>query len=182
MREHKDEPGRVERGDRGVGVAGERDHAGLDDAGQGGQQQHAEGPAGHSAGHAETDSAETEVRTEAQPDAVPEIEQHDSLQYDPQRGTPGQNGDHGRRELGGQPGAVRVGTVERREDEQARDRHDVVQHGNPGEGAERLAGVENFTQDRVQAVEEDLRQAPERECRGQGQGLRLHVRPVEQGQ
>ena len=42
-------------------------------------------------------------------------------------------------------------------------RDDVVQHGHPGERAEAAPGVQHLAEQRVQPVEEDLRQAPPRE-------------------
>ena len=54
---------------------------------------------------------------------------------------------------------------------EAGDRDDVVQDRRPHRGPERAVGVEHLGQQGVQAVEEDLRKAPERE--GHREGLLL---------
>ncbi|MCY1219435.1 hypothetical protein D9M72_314090 [compost metagenome] len=91
---------------------------------------------------------------------------------DQQDGCLGHHADGGKsgyeKGLGGSPvvqrvGISQVGSEDPDEHAQAGNGHDVVQNGCPHCRAECPVGVQHLSQEGVQAVEEDLRQAPERE-------------------
>ena len=75
--------------------------------------------------------------------------------------------------------AVGIGAEQEDEHHETGHGDDVVHHGRPGERAEELVGVEDLAEHRVQAVEEDLRQAPVGEGHGEGPGVRVQPERVE---
>ena len=147
------------------GVGG---HPALDDTGELRDHHHAEQPGGRGAGAAESRSPPAEVRAVAEPGAAPEVDQHERLRRDAEGCAPCKQGD-----LGWGPArgihVLGVSAEERDEHEDARDRHDVVHRGRPGERAEDAARIEDLAEQAVQRVEQHLRQAPERERGGEGE-------------
>ena len=89
----------------------------------------------------------------------------------PRVADPASTRDHLGRPVIGRAGAVGVDAEQRREHEQAGDRDDVVEHRHPGERPEAAPGVEHLAEQRVEAVEEDLRQAPPGEGDREVEGL-----------
>ncbi len=122
-----------------------------------------QGPDAQPGGLAESDPAPAEAGTQA------EAEPEDRDEQDRGLGNNTDGGESGHEEgLGGAPGVQgvgvgRVGTESPDEHAEAGDRDNVIQDRRPHRGPERAVGVEHLGQQGVQPVEEDLRQAPERE-------------------
>jgi hypothetical protein len=149
---------RTAAGAAGVDRLHRDDEAELADHGGG------EGPAGDPARGAEPDAAQPQSRAVPEADPPQRYEQDQRLQHHAQGRRTGENGD-----LPGGPAARRVrvapgGLADGAEhDEQADDRHHVVHDRGPHVRAEATGRVQHLAEHRVDAVEEDLRQAPDRE-------------------
>jgi hypothetical protein len=114
-----------------------------------------EGPARDAPGAAEAHPAEAEARAVAEADAVQRPQQHQRLHRDAEGGGAREERHHPGRPLRrAQPFAV---GDHGHEDQDTRDRDDVVERRGPHERPEAALGVEHLPQHRVEAVEEHLR-------------------------
>ena len=184
VRKHEDQPRVLEGSQRGLARGAGR-HSGLDDRGDLREQDHAEDPGRGLSGAGQTDAAPAEVRTVAQSGPTPEQQQDERLRRDPERGGAAEQRDHARGPARRIP-VQRVAAEHDEEHDQTDDRDDVVERRRPGERAEHPAGVEHLTDEAVERVEQDLRQAPVGERGGEGQGVpvepalaRLRIEPHE---
>ena len=120
---------------------------------------------------AQSHAAPAKARPQAQPEPEHRDQQDSGLGHDAHGGkTRHQEGIEGRPVLDG----VRIRCVCAQDGDkhaETGDSHDVVQDRRPHRGSERSVGVEYLGEQGIQAVEEDLRQAPER--KGHGQSLLL---------
>ena len=166
MRQHEEQPRRAHDHERGiVGRCRNRGDARLHDAPDLHDDDHREDPTGRAARGPETSTSPTEVGAVPQPGAPPEQHEHECLSGDPESGGAGQHGDHL-----GRPcrGVADVGVEQQPKRDHAADRHQIVDRGRPGERPKHPARVEHLTKERVQRVEQHLRQAPV----GEGDGER----------
>ena len=171
MRQHEDEVGLLVRREacgRGASrcridvgqrrQACDRDVAGLVD------DHEKERPDRQMSGLAETRTTPVEARTPAIARAHEHGDEDERLQGDAQGGADAQD-----RDLLGGEHSVGCGRGARDGDEEdeRRDRDDVVEDGREHRSAKPSAGVEHLAEQRVYAVEEDLREAKPREGSGE---------------
>ena len=133
-----------------------REHLGLHETGELPGDDHQERPPGEAADLAEADAPPAEVGAHVQTGAAPEEEQDAGLHDDAERRRAREQRDHL-----GRPVVVAPPVPNRAdEDQEPGDRDEVVHDRRPRERAEHAARVERLADERVEAVEEDLRQAP----------------------
>jgi hypothetical protein len=165
VRQHEDEPGGLQGGDGRADR--ERRDVRLHEADQLRDEDDGEHPVGDLRRLAQADAAPAEVEPEAEARLAPGDEQDERLPGDPEARAAGEEGDRTGRPVA--RGAVHVDAVDGGVGEQAGDGDHVVEHGRPGERTEHLLGVQDLAEHRVQAVEEDLGQTPERERDGESE-------------
>ena len=136
-------------------MLGLSDHLRLHDVRELADDDGEERPPREGADVTQADAAPTEVGTDVELGALPEEQQHDRLQRDTEGRGAAQQRDHAR----GPVADLGVWTAEDdEEDDEARDRYEVVDRGCPAVGTEHPSGVERLAEQGVEAVEQQLRQ------------------------
>ena len=171
VRQHEDQVGllvgrQTGRGEAGVGCVdvGEGCQAGDHDVARLVDRHQAQGPQRQMAGPAQARSLPVPPRAPAVSRAHQDRDQDEGLQGDAQGGADAEDRDL----VGGQDAISGRGCArDRKEQQEGRNGDDVVEDGREHRCAELAAGVEHLTEQRVDAVEEDLREAEPGKRRGQ---------------
>ena len=130
-----------------------------DDAGELGDHQCCKGPHCDTSGRSQPVATNTPARPPAETTAVQRDDEEQPLNDDAQGRRTSQHPDHLRRP----GGRIRVSTKLHQEPHQTSDLHHIRQHRAPHERGELVTRVEDLPEDRVKAVEEDLRHTDEAE-------------------